>query len=423
MRADAGSGGDLIDTMPAPQGAAADGGMFRSLRHRNARLFFLGLLVSSVGSWLQLTATSMLLYRLTGRAGELGVNAALQFLPMLLLGAWAGGLADRVDRRRLMIGTQTALAAQALVLAFLELSGRTGIGSVYLLSLLLGIVSAIDNPARRGLVTELVAPDDIPNAISLNTAVMTGSRIIGPALAAWLAGPLGIGWLFMANAISFAAIIGAAWAIDPRSLHAPPPPRRGGQPVRDALRFVAGHERLGPLLLVFAVVSTFAFNHSVSLPALAGRRFGNEEAFGWLLSATGVGSLAGALLTARRQRVSMRWFLGCIVTLGLSSVAMSLSPSLAVAMACAIPLGAGGAGFVSSANVILQVEGPPDMRGRLMALTAVAFLGSTPLGGPVTGWVADHVSVGWSLAYGGLISLAAAAWLALSLRPSRDVGD
>ena len=402
--------------MDAPRAAIAEGGMFRSLRHRNARLFFLGLLVSNIGSWLQLTATSMLLYRLTGRAGELGVNAALQFLPMLLLGAWSGGLADRVDRRRLMIGTQAALAAQALALALLTLSGLASIGLVYGLSLLLGIVSAIDNPARRGLVTELVAPEDIPNAVSLNTAVMTGSRIVGPALAAWLANPLGIGWLFMANAVSFAAIIGAAWAIDPRTLNAPPSARRGGQPVRDALRFVAGHERLGPLLLVFAIVSTFAFNYNVSLPALANSRFGTEASFGWLLSVTGVGSLTGALLTARRRDVSMRWFLGCIVTLGLSAVAMALAPSLAAAMVCALPLGAGGAGFVSSANVILQTEGPPDMRGRLLALTAVAFLGSTPVGGPITGWVADSISVGWSLAYGGLISLAAAAWLAWRLR-------
>lgn len=387
------------------------GATFRSLRHRNARAYFLGLLVSSVGTWLQLTATTLLLYQLTGKAEDLGLNAAAQFLPMLLLGAWAGGLADRVDRRRLMLATQSAMALQAFALAALVAADRASPTLVYVLSALLGIIGAIDNPARRGLIAELVEADDVPNAMALNTAVMTGSRILGPAIAATLAQPLGIPWLLAANGLSFAAFILPVAAIRPGSLRVEPKAAAGGQPVREALRFVAGHPQLGPLMLVYALVSTFAFNHSVSLPALAERRFGDAQAFGYLLSVTGIGSLVGALVTAGRQAVSPRWFLSCTALLGLASLAMAAAPSMAWALALALPLGLGGAGFISAANAILQGLGPPEMRSRLLALTAVAFLGSTPIGGPITGWIADHVSPGWSLAYGGLVSLAAAAWM------------
>ena len=180
---------------------------FRSLRYRNARLFFAGLAVSNVGTWLQLTAMSLLVYRLTGEATAVGISVALQFLPMLLLGAWAGALADGVDRRRMAIITQSLLAVQALTLGVLDLSGAINLPLIYGLSLVLGVINAFDNPARRALVTELVEPQDIPNATSLNTAVMTGSRILGPALAAVLVATIGTGWCFIANGVSFAAII------------------------------------------------------------------------------------------------------------------------------------------------------------------------------------------------------------------------
>lgn len=397
---------------------------FRSLRHRNARVYFLGLLVSSVGTWLQLTATTLLLYGLTGRAADLGLNAAAQFLPMLILGAWAGALADRVDRRRLMLVTQIAMALQAFALAGLVFAGLATPVLVFVFSALLGVVGAIDNPARRGLIAELVEADEVPNAMALNTAVMTGSRVLGPALAAWLAEPLGVGWLLVANALSFAAFIVPVAAIRPASLRREPKAAAGGKPVREALGFVARHPQLGPLMLVYALVSTFAFNHSISFPAVAERRFGDARAFGYLLSVTGVGSLVGALITAGRPTVSLRWFQGCIAVLGLSSLALAIAPDLRWAIALALPLGLGGAGFISSANAILQRLGPPEMRSRLLALTAVAFLGSTPVGGPITGWIADHVSPGWSLAYGGWISLAALGWMVwrLGLRSTPEPG-
>ena len=211
-------------------------GTFRSLRHRNARLFFVGLLLSNVGTWVQFTAVAILVDRITGRVTALGVLTALQFLPMLVFGAYAGAVADRVDRRKMAIVTQAGLAAQAVLLAVFDLTGVINLGIIYALTLVLGIVSAFDNPARRGFVTELVPQDDIANAISLNTATMTGSRIFGPAIAAGRVGPIGTGWRFTLNAFSFVAILGSLFLVNQAQLFRAPRAKRGGQPVRDGLR-------------------------------------------------------------------------------------------------------------------------------------------------------------------------------------------
>ena len=390
---------------------ASGGATFRSLKHRNARLFFFGLMVSNAGSWMQLTATSVLLYDITGNATSLGINAAAQFLPMLLLGIWAGAIADRVNRRRLTMFTQAGMAAQAFLLAGMELIGNPSAPAVYVLSLFLGVVSAIDNPARRGLVLELVESEDISNALSLNTAVMTGSRIFGPALAALLVGPLGPGWLFFGNGLSFAALIFSIVAIDESKLFRTPPAPRGGTPVRDAFRYVRGHSELFPVFIAFAIVATFAFNYNVSLPKLVDQRWGAPNAYGWILAITSVGSLLGALLGARQKTLTYKWFVLSGLVLAFGNLTLAWSPNLPLAFVAALPLGGGGAAFVSASNAISQHDAPPDMRSRMLALVAVAFLGSTPIGGPITGWVADHVSVEWSLGYGGVISLICMAWL------------
>jgi MFS family permease len=390
--------------------------VFLSLRHRNARLFFSGLMVSSIGSWIQLTAMSILVYRLTGRSIDIGITVACQFLPMLLFGAWAGAIADRRNKRRMAIVTQAGMAAQALVLGALDLGGVVNLPIVYSMSLVLGVVNAFDNPARRGFVVELVEPHEIANAMSLNTAVMTGSRIFGPALAGILVDPIGTGWCFMINGLSFAAVLASMFAIDVSALYVSPRATKGGRPVRDALRYVRSDQRLFVVFLVLVVVSTFAFNYNVSLPKLADVRFGDEAFFGWLLSVTSIGSLAGSLLTASRAHVTMRWFLGSTLVLAVSGVAMSWSPHVAFAFVVAIPLGIGGAGFITSANSISQQYCPPDMRGRILALTAVAFLGSTPVGGPITGVVADTLGAEWGLAYGSFVSLAAVAAAVVWLR-------
>ena len=383
--------------------------MFRSLRHRNARLFFIGLLVSTVGTWMQMTAMSLLVYELTGSATNVGVSLLCQFLPMLLLGVWAGAIADRHDKRRIALLTQSLLAVQAALLGTLYLLDVLTLPIVYLLSVVLGVVAAFDNPARRGFVIELVEPSEITNALSLNTAVMTGSRIVGPALAAALKGPLGAGWLFLINAATFVAILWPLLAMDSTRLHPAKRAVRGGTPVRDALRFITRDRRLLVVFVVFTVVGTFAFNYPVSLLKLAIARFGRESLFGIMLAATGLGSMVGSLITAARPRITTWWFFGNGALLGVAGLALSWAPTAWAAIALAIPVGFGGAAFVSAQNAIMQQESPPDMRGRLLALGAVAFLGTTPIGAPTTGWIADHVSAEWSLAYGSIVTLVAVA--------------
>ena len=391
-------------------------GIFRSLKYFNARLFFAGLLVSNIGSWLQLTASSLLLYRITGNAADLGYNVAFQFLPMLFFGTWCGALADRHNRRRIALIAQSGLAVQALLIGVLDLTGFINVPIIYALSLLLGVIGAFDNPARRGLVTELVPPVDLPNAMSLNTAVMTGSRIFGAAIATALVGPLGTGWLFILNGISYTAMLYGITGLRKSEMY--PPMRRpaGGSPVRDVFKFVAGNRRLATMFSVYVMVSTFAFNYGVALPKLADVRWGDARAFGWIMAVTGIGNLTGALLTARLKVVTMRWFVSNIALLGLSAIGLAFAPNLLVAFLWSVPLGLGGAAMIASGNAISQQESPPDMRGRLLALTAVAFLGSTPIGGPITGLIADYVSPEWSLAYGGVITLICAAVTALAWR-------
>ncbi len=392
------------------------GGIFRSLKYFNAKIFFIGLLVSNVGSWLQLTASSLLLYRLTGNAADLGYNVAFQFLPMLFFGTWCGALADRHNRRRIAMITQCALAGQAFLLGVLDLTGLINVPIVYALSLLLGIIGAFDNPARRGLVTELVPPVDLPNAMSLNTAVMTGSRVFGAAIATLLIGPLGTGWLFILNGFSYAAMIYGISGLRKSEMYPPMQRPAGGSPVREVFKYVAGNRRLLTMFLVYVAVSTFSFNFGVALPKLADIRWGDARAFGWIMASTGIGNLIGALLTARLRTVSMRWFVGNIAVLGLASIGMAFAPNVWLAFFWSIPLGMGGAAMIASGNAISQQESPPDMRGRLLALTAVAFLGSTPIGGPITGLIADAISPEWSLAYGGLIALVCAAVAVLAWR-------
>ena len=378
---------------------------FRSLKYYNAKLFFAGLAISNVGTWLQMTAMSLLVYRLTGEATSVGISVAFQFLPMLLLGAWAGVIADTYDKRTMAIITQSGLAAQAILLGVLDLAGLVTIPVVYALSLLLGVVAAFDNPARRGLVTELVPTPDIPNATSLNTAVMTGSRIFGPAMAAALVATIGTAWCFIVNGISFFAIIFSLLAIRREEMFTMPRRPKGGKPIRESLRFVAGRRDLAIIYSLLVIISMVAFNQAVVLPKLADQRWGSEAAFGLVLAVMSIGSLTGSLLTARQHVVTMRWFFGGIVVMALSGFGLAWAPGLPLAFAWAIPFGIGSATFIASANAITQQECPPDMRSRLLALQAVAFLGSTPIGGPLTGLIADNVSAEWALAYSSVISL------------------
>ena len=370
---------------------------------------------------MQSTAMSILVYRLTGKATDLGITVALQFVPMLFLGAWAGALSDRRDKRITCLITQSLMAVQAIVLATLDFAGLVSVPVVYVLALVLGVVNAFDNPARRGLVVELVSEADISNAMSLNTAVMTGSRIFGPAMAAALVGPLGTAWCFMLNGVSFVAVLASLAAINVRELRVSPKAPRGGTPVRDALRFVRRDRELFVLHMVLVAVSTFAFNYSVSLPKLSAVRWDDDRWFGWVLAVVSVGSVVGSLMVASRKEATIRQFFVSVTVLGVAGPFLAWAPSGWWAFVAAVPLGIGGAGFLANFNGLVQQKCPPDMRGRLLALSAVAFLGSTPIGGPITGVIADSWGPEWSLAYGSLISLMAigVAYVVLRL-PARN---
>jgi MFS family permease len=339
---------------------------------------------------------------------------------MLVLGAWAGAVADRVDRRRMTIFTQSALALQAVTLAVLDLTGNITIEAIYALTFVLGVISALDNPARRGFVTELVPEEQITNAVSLNTAVMTGSRIFGPAITATLVTTTDTSVLFSINAVSFIAIIVPLMLIDRSRLYPPPRLPKGGTPVRDGLRYVRETPIMLATFVVFVLVSTFGFNYNVSLPRMAAEVWDDERWYGWMLAAISLGSMLGALATASRQHVSIRWMAGTGFLLGASGIALAWSANPWLALLVSIPVGLGGAGFVASMNAVTQQECPPVMRGRIMALTAVAFLGSYPIGGPITGIIGDEISVQWSLCYGAIITMVATAglvWWALGRAP------
>jgi len=396
-------------------------GTFRSVRgNRNAKLFFLGLTASNIGTWAQFTAVAIIVDRLTGTTTSIGILSALQFGPMLVLGAWAGAVADRVDRRRMTIITQSLLALQAVALAVLDLTGNITIEWIYALTFVLGVISALDNPARRGFVTELVPEDQITNAVSLNTAVMTGSRIFGPAITATLVTTTSTSVLFTINAVSFIAIIASLALIDRSRLYPPPRLPKGGTPVRDGLRYVRETPIMLATFVVFVLVSTFGLNYNVSLPRMAAEVWDDERWYGWMLAAISLGSMLGALATAGRQHVSIRWMAGTGFLLGASGIALAWSANPWLALLISIPVGLGGAGFVASMNAVTQQECPPVMRGRIMALTAVAFLGSYPIGGPITGIIGDEISVQWSLCYGAIITMIATAglvWWALGRAP------
>jgi MFS family permease len=394
-----------IDEIGGPEEAKGSQ-MFRSLRERNAKLFFAGLAVSNIGTWLQATAQVLLVRDLGGNGVALGIVTACQFLPMLLIGLWAGALSDRFDRRRLTIITQAAMGVQAIVLGILDLTDVVTIPTVYVMSLALGIIGAIDNPARRGLATELVERRNLSNVMSLNTSVMTGSRIFGPALAALFANVLGTGWCFVLNGVSFLALLWALIAIDPSRLYRNAPAAASATPIRDGLRAVWADPVLRLTVTVYAIVCTFAFNYAVSIPLLIRDQLhAPDTLFGWILSVTSFGSMFGALMVARLDVVRIRLLFASVLVTVVTMTVMAFSTSRVLTFAVAVPFGAGVAAFIAASNSIFAERTNPDMRGRVLALGAVLFLGSAPIGAPITGWVGDHVSASWSMLYGALIAL------------------
>jgi MFS family permease len=396
---------------------------FGSLRVRNYRLYFIGQVISVSGSWMQRVAQSWLVLHLTGSGVALGVVSALQFLPMLLIGAWGGVLADRLDKRRVLMLTQAGMGFLALALGVVTLTGLVHLWMVYLLALLLGVITALDNPARQSFVMEMVGRKQLTNAVSLNTAVFTGARVVGPAIAGLLIALVGTGWCFVLNAASFAAVLAALVAMDPAKLQRPAvPPRRGGQVV-EGLRFVWSRPDVRLPLAMLGVVGTLALNWTVILPVLARNTFhGNAGTYGLLFSMLGLGSLAGALFTASRREPTPSVLLGSVTAFGALMLLAAVAPSLPLEILVLIPMGLAAIAFQTTANSIIQLRSDPQLRGRVMALYAVVFIGTTPIGAPIIGWVTQQYGPRSAMLVGALAILATAAVAAWVVR-SRHVFD
>jgi len=390
---------------------------FRSLRVRNYRLFFFGQLVSLTGTWMQQVGQDWLVLRLTDQALPLGVTLALQFAPMLVLGAWAGVVADRLDKRRLLLATQAAMAALALVLGVLTATGVVRLWMVYVLALLLGCATAFDMPTRQAFVSEMVGPDRVTNAVGLNSAVFNSARVVGPAVAGVLIAAVGIAPAFLINAVSYLAVIAGLLAMDPARLHRPPAVDRAGGQVRAGLRYVWSNRVLRSTIALVAVVGALGLNYRVALPLLARFTFGGDaSAYGALASIMAAGAVVGALAAARRGRPSRALLLGSVAVFGLLSFAAAAAPTLIAEAVVLAPLGLASMTFLATANSTLQLASSPEMRGRVMALYGLVFLGSTPLGGLLGGWMAGQFGPRSILLLSGVSCLAAAGLAAFLTR-------
>jgi MFS family permease len=389
---------------------------FRSLRIPNYRRFFLGTAVSATGQWLQLVAQGWLVLQLTDSGVALGAVTGLQFLPILVGGAWGGVIADRYDKRHILAVTQSAAGLLAAVLGLAVLADVVTIELVFAMAFLLGCVNAVDNPTRRSFVAELVDDASISNAVSLNTSVFTSSRIVGPALAGLLINTVGLAICFLLNAASFAAVLIALWRIVPGELNRGERQARAPGQIRDGLRYVWGTRELKLALLMTGVISTAAYNYQVVMPMFAQRVFdGDAGTFGLLLSATSFGSLFGSLFAASRVAISMRFVTVAAFCFGVAMTVAALSPTLVLAYLLVVPMGATGASFVSGANAVLQTQTRSEYRGRVMALYSVVFLGSTPIGGPIVGTLAEQLGARWGFLVGGFTSLLTATCVAAVL--------
>ncbi|SDM69967.1 Predicted arabinose efflux permease, MFS family [Streptomyces sp. cf386] len=395
--------------------------MFSSLKVRNYRLFFLGQVVSNTGTWMQRIAQDWLVLSLTGSATAVGITTALQFLPMLLFGLYGGVLVDRLPKRRTLLVTQTSMAATGIALAVLTLSGHVQVWHVYLAAFAVGLATVVDNPARQSFVSEMVGPDQLQNAVSLNSANFQSARLVGPAVAGLMITGVGTGWAFLANGLSFIAPIAGLLMMRARELYPVERAPRGKGQMREGLRYVAGRPELIWTIVLAGFVSTFGFNFPVYLSAFADDVFragaGSYSLFNTLMA---VGSLAGALLAARRGTARMRVLIAGALAFGAMEIVAAFAPSLWMFALLMAPIGIFGMTVNVTANSSIQMATDPAMRGRVMALYMMVFMGGAPLGAPIAGWITDAYGVRVALAVGGAITATAAVTIALLLA---RVGD
>jgi MFS family permease len=395
---------------------------FASIRHsHNFRLYIVGQTVSMAGTWMQSVAQGWLVLQLTGSGTMLGLVTAAQFVPVLFLGPLGGVVVDRFDTRRLLAITQFAAGVLAAVLGVLTITAVVQVWMVFVLAILLGLVTVVDNPARQTIVLELVGPDLLSNAITLNSVNINAARVVGPSIAALTIALVGVGPCFLVNAASYVAVITALLMMDRRTMIPKIlAPRAKGQ-VREGFRYVWNDPALRTPLVMMALIGTFAYEFQVILPILAKYGFdGDAGTYGLMSAAMGLGAVGGGLVVASRTRHGLGPLVRVSFLFGLAIGLVAISPTLPVAILSLVLVGVMNIAFLARANTTLQLSADPAMRGRVMAMWTVAFLGSTPVGGPIVGYIGQVAGPRWGLATGAVACLTAAAIGARRSLASRD---
>jgi MFS family permease len=402
--------------------------MFGSLSERNYRYFAAGQVVSNVGTWMQRVAQDWLVLELSGHSPmALGIAAALQFAPTVLLSLWAGMLADRMDKRRLEIVVQAGMGVTALCLGLLDVTGLALLWQVYLLCLVLGVFSALDSPIRQSFVIEMVGRGQLPNAVAINSMTFNLARIVGPAVAGVMITWVGAGWVFLINAASFVAVIAGLLAMDPKKLRiGPKVPRRPGQLV-DAVRYVRGRPDILVVLALVFCVSTFGLVFFTTLANVAVNVFHRgATGYGLLSTMLAVGTLAGATLAARRSagrtQPRMRLLIASALLFGVLEIALAVMPTYTAFGLLLIPVGAAVLTFTTNANSVVQLSVSAELRGRVMGLYMLVFLGGNPIAGPLTGWLAEAFGGRAPFVFGGVVSALSALVCGLILTRRSGVG-
>jgi MFS family permease len=390
---------------------------FAALAIPNYRRYFAGQSISLIGTWMQMAAQAWLVLTLTHSSTKLGLIVALQTLPVLLLGPYGGVIADRVDKRRLMVILQSMMGLQALTLGVLTITGEVRLWQIGVLAMLLGLNNAFENPARQSFMLEMVGAADLRNAVSLNSVLVNVARSIGPAVGGILIATVGEGACFLFNAASFVAVVTSLLTLDRGALHPSPPAIRAPGQLREGLRYVRRTPELGVPLLMMALAGCLAYEFQVSLPVMArqGLHVG-ATGYGFMTAAMGVGAVVGGLFVAARGRIGLGPLVlasaAFAVVLGIASVA----PTLALELVALAFVGGASVSFMSTGNSTLQLGADPMMRGRVMSLWFVAFQGSTPIGGPIIGWVMAAAGARAGLGVGALTCLLVALLGLLALR-------
>jgi MFS family permease len=396
--------------------------LFASLGIRNYRLFFFGGLVSNIGTWMARVAQDWLVLTiLTDRsATALGLTTALQFLPMALLAGQAGAAADRFDKRRLLQITQASMLVTGLALAVLVLTGAVALWHVYLLSGLAGVGAAFDGPARQAYAPEMVPRRLIPNAVGLNTTSFNAARLIGPAAAGLMIAWWGVGPALVVNAVSFVPVIWALALQDPAQLH-PSERIRVAHPVRDGLAYVRRSPRIMLLMFTVFMLGTFGMNFQITNALMATAVFGvGSEEFGFLGTAMAIGSLSAGLIAAKRANPRMRTVVTAMTGFGVCAAGLTFAPNIWFYAACLVPTGFFALTAMTVANASVQLATPPALRGRVLALYMAIFIGGTPIGSPLLGWVGDALGARWTLGIGFVSAFLAVAVVVLSVWRSKD---